>query len=307
MAAMDLSTRPMTTTRRHQLRSGFIGLLVVATGLGAAGAGNASGTPNASAPCAITSVVPTWQHVIWIIMENKSASQIIGSSSAPYVNSLAARCGLATDYSAVAHPSLPNYLAMVSGSTQGVTDDKPPSSHQLKGPSIFSQLGMAWRSLEESMPSKCALASAGTYAVKHNPVAYFTTIRSACGAQDIPLSSMPDISARFTLVTPNLCNDMHDCSVQTGDKWLAAFIPKILNSSTYSTGNTAVLVTWDENDGSSSNQVATVVISPTVAKGTRSSTAFTHYSMLRTTEEMLNLPLLGDAASATSMRSAFRL
>ncbi|MEA2509934.1 MAG: phosphatidylinositol-3-phosphatase [Actinomycetota bacterium] len=303
---MDL-TRRITTTRRHQLRSGVLGLLVVATGLGVAGPGNASGTPNASAPCAVTSVVPTWKHVIWIIMENRSFSQIIGSSNAPYVNSLATRCGLATNYRAVAHPSLPNYLAMVSGSTQGVTDDKPPSSHQLKGPSIFSQLGTGWTSLEESMPSKCALASSGTYAVKHNPVAYFTTIRTACAARDIPLASMPDMSARFTFVTPNLCNDMHDCSVQAGDKWLATFIPKILNSSTYSIGSTAVLLTWDENDGSSSNQVATVVISPTVAQGARSSTAFTHYSMLRTTEEMLRLPLLGNAASATSMRSAFRL
>jgi phosphatidylinositol-3-phosphatase len=260
-----------------------------------------------SSPCGIANSIPAWQHVVWIVMENKSYNEIIGSSGAPYVNSLATKCGLATNYKAITHPSLPNYLAMTSGSTQGVTDDNPPSSHQLTAASIFSQLGGGWKSLEESMPSHCDLTDSGAYAVRHNPAAYFTNVRTACNTQDIPLGTTPDISGRFTFVTPNLCNDMHDCSIQTGDQWLSTFLPKILNSTTYASGTTAIFLTWDEDDSSSGNQVATLVVAPTVPGGARSSTAFTHYSLLRTTEEMLGLPLLGNATSASSMRSAFHL
>src|SRR5437764_294166 len=100
----------------------------------------------------------TYDHVIWILMENHSFNEIIGNSAAPYINQLASRCGLATNYFAVSHPSLPNYIALTSGSTQGITDDKSPSSHQLNAPSIFSQLEgspSTWRTLEEAMPSNC--------------------------------------------------------------------------------------------------------------------------------------------------------
>jgi hypothetical protein len=240
-------------------------------------------------------------------MENKSFNQIIGSSSAPYVNSLSTKCGLATNYTAPTHPSLPNYLAMTSGSTQGVTDDYPPSVHPLAGPSIFSQLGSGWKTLQESMPYNCDLLNTSLYAVKHNPAAYFTNVRTACGSQSVALASTPDTSARFTFVTPNLCSDTHDCSIATGDTWLKTFVPKILNSSRYTYGRTAIVLTWDEDDHSSANRVTTVVIAPTVPSGTRSATAFSHYSLLKTTEQMLSLPLLNKAASATSMRAAFHI
>ena len=157
------------------------------------------------------------------------------------------------------------------------------------------------------MPSNCALSSSGSYAVKHNPAAYYTNIRTACSSQDIPLGSTPDISARFTFVTPNLCNDMHDCSVGTGDSWLSKFLPKILSSSTYTGGGTAVFITFDEDDFTSVNKVATIVVSPYTAPGTSSGTAFTHYSLLRSAEEMLGLGCLANACSATSMRSSFGL
>jgi phosphatidylinositol-3-phosphatase len=256
--------------------------------------------------CGTTTTAPSWQHVVWIVMENKSYDDIVGNSSAPFENQLAADCGLATDYHGVTHPSLPNYIAMTSGSTQGIADDGPPSAHELTSPSIFSQLDADWKSLQESMPTRCDLTNSGQYAVKHNPAAYYTNIRSACEIQDVPLTTA-DISARFTLVTPNLCNDMHNCAVSVGDQWLSVFIPKVLESSQYAAGNTAVFLTFDEDDRSSGNHVATFVIAPTVAGGTRSATPFTHYSLLRTTEEMLGLAPLGDAASAGSMRSAFGL
>jgi hypothetical protein len=257
-------------------------------------------------PCG-TAVTPptTYQHVIWIVFENKAYSEIIGSASAPYLNTLASECGVATNFFAETHPSLPNYIAMTSGSTQGITDDNPPSSHPLAVPSIFSQVA-SWRSLQESMPSNCALTDSNPYAVKHNPAAYYTGIRTACASFDVPLGSTPDISAAYTFVTPNLCNDMHDCSVSTGDSWLSTLLPKILGSTAYTSGSTAIVITWDEDDSSASNHVATLVIAPSVPIGTSVATTFNHYSMLRTTEELLGVnTYLGNAATATSMRSPF--
>jgi hypothetical protein len=257
-------------------------------------------------PCG-TAVTPptTYQHVIWIVFENKAYSEIIGSASAPYLNTLASECGVATNFFAETHPSLPNYIAMTSGSTQGITDDNPPSSHPLAVPSIFSQVA-SWRSLQESMPSNCALTDSNPYAVKHNPAAYYTGIRTACVSFDVPLGSTPDISAAYTFVTPNLCNDMHDCSVSTGDSWLSTLLPKILGSTAYTSGSTAIVITWDEDDSSASNHVATLVVAPSVPIGTSVATTFNHYSMLRTTEELLGVnTYLGNAATATSMRSPF--
>ena len=266
-------------------------------------------SPHPSGPCGTTSTPPaTYQHVVWIVMENKTYSQIIGSSNAPYINKLADQCGLATSFYAETHPSLPNYIAMTSGSTQGITDDNGPSSHPLTAPSIFSQLNTGWRSLEESMPSNCYLSNSGQYAVKHNPAAYFTNIRTQCGTQDEPLTDPPDLSAKFTFITPNMCDDMHSCSVATGDSWLASWMPKILNSSQYQSGSMAVFLTWDEDDYSDSQHIATLVISPSTPAGTKAGTSFNHYSMLRTTEQLLGITTyLGNASTAASMRHDFNL
>jgi hypothetical protein len=112
----------------------------------------------------------------------------------------------------------------------------------------------------------------------------------------------------FSFVTPNLCNDTHDCSVTTGDDWLKAFIPKLTSTPQYQSGSTAIFVTWDEDDMTNVNQVATIVIAPSTVPGTKSAVKFDHYSLLRTTEEMLGLTtFLGGAASATSMRGGFNL
>jgi phospholipase C len=250
-------------------------------------------------------------------MENHAYNQIIGSSAAPYINSLASACGLATNYTAVAHPSLPNYIAATSGSTWGIADDNAPSSHPLAVSSIFQQAGSAG-SYEESMPTNCDLSSSGTYAVKHNPEAYYTNIRTACNSDNVPAGTTSSgafanaLNAgslpKFSFVTPNLCNDMHDCSVQTGDAWLQSWVPMITASPSYQAGNTVLLITWDEDDSSSANHVATIVVSPYTTPGTRSATAFTHYSLLRTTEQLLGITtFLGSAASSSSMRAAFGL
>jgi phosphatidylinositol-3-phosphatase len=271
----------------------------------------ASATPAGAgaSPCGTASAPPSsYDHVVWVVMENHSYSEVVGSASAPYESQLASRCGSASRMFAETHPSLPNYIAMTSGSAQGITDDNGPSSHPLNVPSVFSLTAGGWRSLEESMPSNCALSNSGQYAVRHNPAAYYTNIRTECASLDVPLASTPDLSARFTFVTPNLCNDTHDCSVQTGDTWLQGFLTKVFASAEYQAGRTAVFLTWDEDDSSMSNQIPTLVAAPSVVPGTASTTTFNHYSMLRTTEELLGLsPLLGNAATATSMRSAFNL
>ena len=237
-------------------------------------------------------------------MENEGLGSIIGSSSAPYINALANAYGLATDYSAISHPSLPNYIALTSGSDQGISDDSDPSSHPLSVPSIFSQLAAgASRSLEQDMPSSCSTGNAGEYAVRHNPETYYTNLGTDCANYDVPLGPVPDVSARFTFVTPNLINDMHDGTIADGDSFLATFVPELLATPQYRTGTTAIFITWDEGSDSS-NQVPCIVISP-YTHGVRDATPYTHYSLLRTTEELLGLPLLGNAAAAYSMRGKF--
>jgi hypothetical protein len=121
--------------------------------------------------------------------------------------------------------------------------------------------------------------------------------------QDLADDQLP----AFAFVTPNLCNDMHDCSVSTGDAWLKSWLPKIFSSAAYSRGRTAVVVTFDEDDDTGGNLVSTIVVAPSVPAGTTSEQAFDHYSLLRTTEEMLGLGQIGNAVTATSMRSAFHV
>ena len=104
--------------------------------------------PSLSHPCGVTTKAPGYRHVVWIIMENRGYSDVVGSPSAPYLADLAQQCGLATNYSGVAHPSLPNYVALTSGSTYGIADDDGPGSHPLPGPNLFSMLGSGWRSLD---------------------------------------------------------------------------------------------------------------------------------------------------------------
>jgi len=242
---------------------------------------------------------------VWIVMENVGYS-VIGSPQAPFLNSLAKECGLATHDIAVSHPSLPNYLALVSGSTQGVSDDGEPGAHPLAAASIFTQLRGRWRAYEESMPVPCDRVTSGLYAARHNPAVYFTNV-SDCAARDVALGPSLDLSAAFTMITPDVCDDMHSCPVATGDRWLAREVAKITASAQYRARSLALFVTFDENDESASNRVPTVVVAPSVPRGARVATPFTHYSLLRTTQALLHLSFLGGARSASSMLKGFRL
>ena len=270
----------------------------------------ASATPSGAASAVAASTcrgsrAPAPTHVVWIMLENVGYS-VVGSPDAPYLNSLAAHCALATQYVAVAHPSLPNYVALTSGSTQGITDDAEPVEHPLAVPNLFSQLRGNWRTYAESMPSACDRVTSGLYAARHNPAVYYTNLPT-CAADDVALGSRLDLSHAFTLIVPNVCDDMHSCPVATGDAWLAAHVPAILDSALYRAGRLVLFITFDENDESATNRVPCVALATQVVAGTRLVTHFTHYSLLRTTEALAHLPVLGGARSASSMLKGLRL
>jgi hypothetical protein len=282
-------------------------------------AGPPVGPAPGAAPCGSKATPPArWSHVIWIWMENKARDDVIGNPAAPYETALAEACGTARRYSSVASPSLPNYLAATAGRTFGVTDDRPPADHRLSADNLFRQVrarGLEAGSYQEDMPGHCVLETKGLYAVKHNPEAYYRggDDGAACLRDNVPLGTtvagpFADALDRgtlpaFSFVTPNLCNDSHDCPVKRGDVWLSVWLRRILTSRSYLAGNTAVFVMWDE-----ATIIPNIVISPTTRPGTAPTIPFDHYSALRTTEEMLGIrTYLGRAASARSMRSAFRL
>jgi hypothetical protein len=295
------------TSTSYTLQSGDLGHTIRAV----VTAGNSAG--NASATCAQTAMVVAASsgkiaHVVWVVMENHGYGSIIGSSQAPYVNQLANAYGLATNYLAISHPSLPNYVALTSGSPQGISNDSGPSSYPLNVPSIFSQLpGGQSRSLQESMPSNCLKSDSGEYLVHHNPMAYYTNLGSDCGSFDVPFGASPDLSAAFTFITPNGLHDMLDGTIAQGDSFLSSYVPALMATPQYQAGNTAIFVTWDEDENAGkNNQVPTIVVSP-YTSAVKVSTSYNHYSLLRTAEDLLGLPALGNAASASPMESAFGL
>jgi hypothetical protein len=256
-------------------------------------------------------------HIYVIVMENHEYGSIVGSSSAPYINSLIRRYGLATNYHATAHPSQPNYLALFSGSTQGVTDN---NIHPLAGRNLGDQLaakGKTWRVFAQNVPLGCyngATASGGpdgtgTYARKHEPAISFTNIRTS-PARCARISNFAHFSpaaANFELIVPNMCNSMHDCSVAAGDAWLRRFVPRIL---TYLSSHPAgvLILTWDEGSTSlgGGGKVATLVIGPRARAGYRSAIAHNHYSLLRTVQNAWGLGCLNHTCQANDLHEFFR-
>jgi hypothetical protein len=256
-------------------------------------------------------------------MENEESPSIIGNGSAPYINGLAKSSGLATQYYSITHPSLPNYLALTAGSTFGISSDC--TTCWVSATNLADQVeasGRSWKAYLEDMPSACFVGDAYPYMQKHNPWIYFNDIRTnavRCNARVVPFSQLgSDLAGgsvpNYVWITPNMCNDMHDCSIATGDSWLSQHVPAILNSTAFRNGG-VLFITWDEgstNAGCCTNaaggQVATLVISPLARTGFQSGVPETHYSLLRTIEDSWNLPRLGGAGCACTaqMREYFR-
>ncbi len=243
-----------------------------------------------------------------IVEENHSYEEVIGNTAMPYLNSLAATYGLATNYSDVSHPSEPNYLGMMSGSIWDNPADLTPQQETYAGTTFVDQLaaaGVAWKAYMEDMAGACDLTDSftGNYDVNHNPFMYFSGIRNSpaqCN-RDVPFTQFAtDLNSGtappFMFVSPNLINDMHNGTLQQGDAWLQQQIPLVLASSWYRQGG-IVVVTFDE--GAATERVATIVISAS-NHGVQLTAAMNHFGMLRGLEETYGVPLLGAAANASS-------
>lgn len=246
------------------------------------------------------------------VVENHSAAEM--RDQMPFTRALAQRYGDATDYRAMTHPSLPNYLAIAGGSTFGVTDDNDPSAHPEPGPSVFGaalHAGLTARVYADSMPSACFPTSSGEYAVRHNPWTYFPSEHAQCAAYDGTMAGLgPDVRSGHLpnagMVIPDVCHDAHDCSLATADAWLRQEVGLAMSGPDYRAGRLAIVVTADEDDGSQGNTVLTVVVHPS-QHGNVVTTPLSHLSLSRLYTEVLGVPPLRGAATAPSMASAFHL
>ena len=264
--------------------------------------------------------IPPLEHVFIIVMENQPYANIVGNPQAPYLNSLIGKYSLANNYHAVLHPSLPNYLALTSASGDGITTDcNPPGAGcEVNVKNIadeIQQSGRTWKEYAESMPSACYILNSGLYATKHNPFIYYTDIvnnASRCTSSVVPFTQLStdlqkiSTTPNYAFITPNLCNDMHNCSIATGDQWLANHVPLILDSPAFTQQNSVLFITWDEGY-LSTNHVAAILAGPYIKPGYQSSAYFNHYSILHTIEYYWHLaPLTTNDSQAPLMSNFFK-
>jgi phosphatidylinositol-3-phosphatase len=262
--------------------------------------------PAASSAAGPAARVPRPRHTVIVMMENHSYGEVIGSPQAPYLNSLARHGALFTRSFAIGHPSEPNYLALFSGSTHGVTSDACPvyfRAPNLGHDLLAAHLGFAGYS--EDLPDTGSLAcSSGEYARKHVP---WTDFRNVPGSVSRPFSRFPaGHLARLpavTFVIPNLCDDMHDCGVGTGDAWLRRHLGGYARWAM--THDSLLIVTWDEDDGTVANHIPTIFYGQPVRPG-RYRERITHYSVLRTIEAAYGLRYDGHAASTPPITNVWR-
>jgi hypothetical protein len=325
--------------RRRQARWVFrgaalaLGLVVVSTGIaGCSSGGHRAAKPVSTSASGVNThsgaakpmcgfmprVRPHKILVIW--EENHSYGDVIGSPDAPTFNAVASACGSATHYEALTHPSLPNYLAMTSGvpfdRSPYTSDCDPTGSCVTSAESVFAQetaAGHSWKSYNETMPSNCHASNSGTYAVRHNPALYYPSLASQCATNDVPLGTtssgalatdlrngtLPTLST----VTPNVNNDMHDGTVAQADAWVDQWLPAIVQSKDYQSGNLVVLIAWDEGTGEGNHASAAplLVLSPAITPGSKTDVPLNDYSVLRAIDEVRGLPPLGRAATVTSV------
>jgi phosphatidylinositol-3-phosphatase len=245
-----------------------------------------------------SAAVPEPAHTVVVVMENHSYAEIIGNPAAPFINELARRGALFTRSYAITHPSEPNYLALFSGSTQTVTDDGCP--YRFNVPNLAADLlkaGKSFAGYAEDLPGTGSqVCSAGEYARKHVP---WTDFGNVPGSVSRPFTSFPAAFTRLpavSFVIPDLCHDMHDCSVAIGDTWLRDSIGSYADWAI--AHDSLLILTWDEDDGSQANHITTVFAGQMVRPG-RYAEPITHYTVLATIEAAYKLPRDGQAAAAT--------
>lgn len=282
--------------------------------------GGAMWLPLVEATPASSAIGPPTPHLAVIVMENKAYSKVVGNGVAPYINDTLIPAGrLFTQYYAVAHPSLPNYLVLTSGQYQGCVTDSCPRSSVISD-NLFAQMNQAtlpvsWKVYAEDMPSSCYLNNAGAYAVRHNPPPYYASLGAtgdnSCASDDVPYSRLAaDISAgalpQFTMIVPNLYHDMHTdqkappCqlgstgqnTVCQGDAWLRSNVPPLLSDG--GLNDVTVLLVFDEGSGSAGGggQVAVVEIGPNACMGCTEPATLNHYGLVNAIEQWFGLPQL---------------
>jgi phosphatidylinositol-3-phosphatase len=259
-----------------------------------------------------TVALPAFQHVVVIVFENKESPSVLGNRAAPTFNAYARRYAKLTRYYGITHPSLPNYLALVSGSTQGITNDCTDCAVDATSlADTVEASGRTWKTYLEGLPAPGFLgAASGRYAKKHNPFAYFRDIAAdpARRARLVPLTQLAaDVRTNalpnLSLVVPDLCHSMHDCSVSTGDTWLRGQVARFLQLP-----KTVVFVLFDEgksNVGGGGHTTA-LALGKAVRPGSRFAGVSNHYGLLRTIEQAWGLPLLGHSAHVAPITGIWR-
>jgi phosphatidylinositol-3-phosphatase len=247
--------------------------------------------------------LPAPAHIVVVLEENKPGSAIIGSKAAPYINALANSGANMTQSFAETHPSEPNYLALFSGNTFGLTSDACPVNAGA-APNLASELlaaGYTFGGFSEDLPAVgSAVCSAGKYARKHVPWANFTNVPAATSVPFSAFNNRTDYASLPTVsfVIPNLDNDMHDGTISQADTWLFDNLSHYANWAV--ANNSLLIITFDEDDGGSKNQIPTVIYGGHVKPGSYSE-AISHYNVLATIEEMHGLPKTGLAANAPAI------
>jgi hypothetical protein len=281
---------------KARLIGALLAALLLATGCQPAGLATQGAKASATGASATASPGPTpaAKHVFVIVLENTSYQLALRQ---PYIASVAKQYAVATNYSSVASPSLPNYLVISSGSTWGIRDD---SYHRLPAGGVGSQLtgtGISWKAYMEGFTGDC-FNSPYPYALKHNPFAYYG---GACPANVVPMTDLAtDLNGdtpQLSWITPGLCNDGHDCGVGTADRWLAQVVPQITSSPAWQQ-NGVLFITWDESSAGD-NRVALLVVSPSMTGPI--ATPLDHFSLSATISDQLGVPRLGEAQQATSL------
>ena len=266
-----------------------------------------------------TPLVPSFEHIVLIVFENKEFGTVIGSDDMPTFNRLAQEYTLLTQFYAIMHPSLPNYIALIGGDTFGITSDcndcfvNAPSL-----PDLIEASGRTWKTYQENMPQPCYLGGTLAYAQKHNPFIYFDPIRldeDRCERSIVPLTEIDtDIEAgilpNYIFITPNLCNDAHDCPLGVADRWLDNLLAKLIPALNATSQPYLIVLTFDEGQGDYSccglpekagGRIPVVLLSPLVRNGFQDETQYTHYSLLKTIAESWGLAYLGHAADENNV------
>jgi phosphatidylinositol-3-phosphatase len=269
-------------------------LLLTACQPGATSTPGAKASGTGASASASPSPTPAAKHVFVIVLENTSYQLALGQ---PYIASLAQQYAVATNYHSVANPSLPNYLAMTSGSTWGIRDD---GYHRLSAGGVGSQLtdaGISWKAYMEGFTGDC-FNSPYPYALKHNPFAYYG---GTCPANVVPMTDLAtDLNGdtpQLSWITPGLCNDGHDCGIRTADQWLSQVVPQITSSPAWRQDG-VLFIAWDESSAAD-GRVALLVVTPSL-RG-QIATPLDHYSLSATISDQLGVPRLGEAQQAASL------